>query len=355
MVPDIKNLTILSTKTLRQAMQQLDETAKKILFVTDQEDRMVGTITDGDIRRWILYEGNISDPVELACNRNPFTIPDVLDIEEVKNLMIEKQIHCVPIVTKDKRILDVLFWERVFRDTPELKRKQKLDIPVVIMAGGKGTRLDPFTKILPKPLIPIGDKSILEVIIGSFLEYDVRKFYLSVNHKAKIIKSYFEELKPPYSLEYIHENKPLGTAGSLKYLEGKFKDSFIVTNCDIIIHTDYNDLYSYHITNNNDITIVASMKNYNIPYGICEIQNGGRLTKLREKPEYNFLVNTGMYVVKPDVLGHIPADTFFHFTDLISTIQAKNGRVAVFPINESGWLDTGEWAEYKKTIEQFTI
>ena len=355
MVPDIKKLTIPPDNSLRQAMRQLEETEKKILFVIDEWERLAGTITDGDIRRWILSDGNIGDTVESACNKTPLTISDVFDMDEVKKLMIERKINCIPVVTKDQYIIDVLFWDRVFRDTPEVKQKSKLDIPVVIMAGGKGTRLDPFTKILPKPLIPIGDKSVLEVIIESFLDYEVDQFYLSVNHKAKIIKSYFEELNPPYSLEYIDEKKPLGTAGSLKYLEGKFSGSFIVTNCDIIIKTDYDELYSYHISSDNDITVVASVKNYNIPYGICEIKNGGALTKLKEKPEYNFLVNTGMYVVKPEVLRHIPEDTFFHFTDLINAVQEKNGKVAVFPINESGWLDTGEWAEYKKAIEQFSM
>ena len=355
MVPDIKKLTIPPDNSLRQAMRQLEETEKKILFVINEGERLVGTITDGDIRRWILSDGNIGDTVESACNKTPLTISDGLDIDEVKKLMIEKKINCIPVVTKDQHIIDVLFWDRVFRDTPEVKQKSKLDIPVVIMAGGKGTRLDPFTNILPKPLIPIGDKSVLEVIIDSFLDYEIEQFYLSVNHKAKIIKSYFEELNPPYSLQYIDEEKPLGTAGSLKYLEGKFSGSFIVTNCDIIIKTDYDELYSYHISKDNDITVVASVKNYNIPYGICEIKNGGALTNLKEKPEYNFLVNTGMYVVKPEVLRYIPEDTFFHFTDLINAVQKNIGKVAVFPINENGWLDTGEWAEYKKTIEQFSM
>ena len=355
MIPDIKQLTIPPTITLREAMRVLEKTEQKILFVVGESDIMVGTITDGDIRRWILSDGSIGDTVDNACNTKPFTVSEEFDFNSIKELMINNKINCVPVVTPSGQIVDVLFWDRVFRDSPEKKHKPKLDVPVVIMAGGKGTRLDPFTKILPKPLIPIGDKSILEIIIDSFLAYDISSFFLSVNHKAKIIKSYFEELNPNYSLQYIDEEKPLGTAGSLKYLEEKISGSFIVTNCDIIIRTDYADLLEFHYANNNDITIVASMKHYNIPYGICEIKNGGTLTKLREKPEYNFLVNTGMYIVKAEVLKFIPNDTFFHFTDLIDVVKDKTGKVAVYPINEDGWLDTGEWAEYKKTIDKFSI
>jgi dTDP-glucose pyrophosphorylase len=355
MIPDIRKLSISPARTLHQAMQQLEEIGKKILFVTDDKGLLIGTLTDGDIRRWILSDGKINDTVLDACNKEPIVIYDIIDLDKVKEMMLNEHINCIPVVTRGKEIVDVLFWEWVFRDSPETMKKPKLDIPVVIMAGGKGTRLDPFTRILPKPLIPIGDKTILEIIIESFLDYDVKKFYLSVNHKAKIIKSYFEELTPQYSLEFIEETKPLGTAGSLVYLKGKFAGSFIVTNCDIIIRTDYYDLYTHHTKNENDITIVASLKNFNIPYGVCEIKNGGTLTNLHEKPEYNFLINTGMYVIRPQVLDYLPENTFFNFTDLINTTRENGGKVAVFPIHEKGWLDTGEWAEYKETIQKFSL
>jgi dTDP-glucose pyrophosphorylase len=355
MAQDIKQLTILPTTTLRDAMRQLETTEKKILFVVDESDRIIGTITDGDMRRWILSDGDIGDTIENVCNKHPYTVNEGYKIGFVKELMIAQKINCVPVVTDDRIIIDILFWDKVFSDSLEAKRKSKMNIPVVIMAGGKGTRLDPFTKILPKPLIPIGEKSVLEIIIDRFLEYDINRFYLSVNHKAKIIKSYFEELNPAYTLDYINETKPLGTAGSLKYLEGKLSGSMIVTNCDIIIQADYSDILEFHTMKNNDITIVASVKHYNIPYGICEIENGGSLTKLLEKPEYNFLVNTGMYVLNTDMLRYIPENISFHFTDLIETVMKNNGKIAVYPISETGWLDIGEWAEYKKTIEQFTL
>ena len=235
------------------------------------------------------------------------------------------------------------------------KPLRTIDLPVVIMAGGKGTRLDPFTKILPKPLMPIGDKTVVEMIIESFVEYGIKLFYLSVNYKSKIIKSYFEELNPPYRVEYIYEDKPLGTAGSLKTLYGKLNGSLLVTNCDIIVKTDYADLVDFHFENKNDITLVASLKNYNIPYGVCEIENGGLLTRIMEKPEFNFLVNTGMYVLQAETLELIPDNELFHITHLIETVKEKGGRIGVFPISENAWIDTGQWAEYKKALQQLNL
>ena len=221
------------------------------------------------------------------------------------------------------------------------------------MAGGKGTRLDPFTRILPKPLIPLGEKTVIEIIIDSFVECGVGKFYISVNYKSKIIKSYFEELNPPYAIEYIHEDKPLGTAGSLRYLRGNLETSLIVTNCDVIIKADYRDIVEHHLANRNDITLVASLKNYNIPYGVCDIENGGVLIRIQEKPEYNFLVNTGIYLLRPETLELIPENEFFDITHLIEKAKGAGGKIGVYPISDKSWIDTGEWAEYKNAIGHF--
>jgi dTDP-glucose pyrophosphorylase len=346
------NLMIRLGTSLKEAMKKLEETEQRILFVVDEHNRLAGTLTDGDIRRWILAEGGLDGQVELAFNIRPYTVDILYDIEHVKKVMLENKFSCIPVVNEEKKLVDVLFWDKVFGNVLDRKPNRTIQLPVVIMAGGKGSRLDPFTKILPKPLIPIGEKTILEVIIDSFVKCGVNSFYLSVNYKSKIIKSYFEELNPAYVIKYIHEDKPLGTAGSLRYLHGKEKKSIIVTNCDIIIKADYYEIIKYHEDNNNDITLVASLKYYNIPYGVCEIENGGVLTQIKEKPEFNFLVNTGMYILKPETIGMIPESEFFHITDLIEKVKISGGKVGVFPISEKSWIDTGEWAEYKKAMTQ---
>lgn len=341
--------------TVLDAMRQLEETAHKILFVVDGERHLIGSLTDGDIRRWILEGGDLQSVIEQVCNKAPVEVQEPYELAHIKALMVERNIGCVPVVNIGCQIVDLLFWDDVFKDDGRIEPVKTLDIPVVIMAGGKGTRLDPFTQVLPKPLIPLGDKTVVEHIIDSFLKFGVSRFYLSINEKAKIIKSYFEELDPPYAISYIEEDQPLGTAGSLRYLQDAVSGSFVVTNCDIIIDADYGELVDFHHSADDEITIVGSLKNYHIPYGICEIVNGGSLSRITEKPEYNFLVNTGMYVLKAGTLGLIPEGEVFHMTDLIERVRERGGRVAVFPVSDKAWIDTGEWAEYRKALKQLRV
>ncbi len=223
------------------------------------------------------------------------------------------------------------------------------------MAGGAGTRLEPFTKILPKPLIPIGDKSVLEVVIDKFREYGINNYHISVFHKANLIKAYFEDIDIPYKINYLEETKPLGTAGILNELIDKIDGSMFLTNCDTIINCNYKDLLEFHNKNKYDITLVGSMINYKIPYGICEIENKGRLVSLKEKPEKSYLVSTGMYVLRDTALKLVPKEKFFNMTDLITKVRNHNGTVGVYPISEKSWLDTGEWKQYKKTLNQLII
>jgi dTDP-glucose pyrophosphorylase len=350
---NISQFFINKDKSIYEALKQLDESAEKILFVVDNNEKLIGSLTDGDIRRWILAEGKLEESVKKACNKSPFIVNKDFDIHKIKKIMVKEKLDCIPVVDNHQRIFELLFWEDVFGNIKVKKEKGKLEIPVVIMAGGKGTRLDPFTKILPKPLIPIGDKTILEIIINNFIEYQVMHFSIIVNHKSRIIKSYFEELSPNCILDFVYEKIPLGTAGGLQLLQNKINGDFILTNCDIIINVDYSKLIKFHADNKNDITIVASLKNFSIPYGICEIENGGELSEIKEKPEYKFLVNTGFYIIKSKVIDLIPKNKFYHITDLIINVKKCNGKIGVYPISEDSWIDTGEWREYKKTLERF--
>lgn len=347
---------IVSHKSaLKDAINQLDAGGEKILFVTNDDNELFGALTDGDLRRFILSDGDFKTTVEHVCNKKPITILESYDLEKIKRLIIEKKLSAVPVVNEKNVLVDILFWEEIFDSTEDKKPTSSLSNSVVIMAGGKGTRLDPFTKILPKPLIPIGDKAIIEIIIDKFVDYGVNNFYLTLNHKSKIIKSYFEELSPSFNVEFVLEDIPCGTAGSINLLKGKFDRPVIITNCDIIIDCDYHDFVSYHTKNKFDLTLAASLKNYKIPYGICELGNGGTLEKIVEKPEYDYLVNTGMYVLNPDVIKLIPENIHFDMTDFMETIRANGGKVGVYPISENSWIDTGEWAEYKKAVQKISF
>jgi len=354
MIKQFTRILINKNSTVKEALKLLDKTAKKILFVVDETNKLIGSLTDGDIRRWILKDGTLNEQVKNVCFKGTYFVETDYNIENVKEEILKRKIVYVPVLDKNKEIVEFLIWDKLFDGKLLRKTKEKIDAEVVIMAGGKGTRLDPFTKILPKPLIPIGEKTILEIIIEKFIEYDLTEFYISVNYKAKIIKSYFEEIQPEYKINFLYEEKPLGTVGSLKQLEGALNKEIILTNCDIIIEADYPDLLKHHKEQKNDITIVASLKHYNIPYGICEIENGGQLLNIKEKPEYDFLVNTGMYIINPDVLEFIPKDEFFHITHLIEKIKSTH-RIGIYPISENSWADTGEWIEYKKAVEKLKL
>jgi dTDP-glucose pyrophosphorylase len=351
MSDNVKPFLVAQTHTIRQAMEQLENTEEKIVFVVDTESRLIGSLTDGDIRRWILSDGDLKAQVYRVCNRKPYVVEEGFGAEQVRAEMLTRNLTCVPVVNPSREIVLLLFWKELFQGAAAVKPKGRLNLPVVIMAGGQGTRLAPFTNVLPKPLIPVGDRTVIEIIIDQFLPYGLDRFHLSVNYKSKILKSFFEELAPSYSVAYLEEKEPRGTAGSLRMLYSPAPEHLIVTNCDIVIRADFAELVSFHTDNNYDLTLVASLKDYHIPYGVCELENGGSLARITEKPQYSFLVNTGMYVVRRDRLGLIPEQTRCDMTDFIERIKKAGGRIGVFPIGENAWVDIGEWTEYRKAID----
>lgn len=344
---DLNKFKVKSDSNIRDAVKIMDIGGIGFVVITNEFGKILGIMTDGDFRRGVLNGISLDENIMKICNTNfKSLVSGNVNPVLIGETLTQTKGRPVPVLN-DGFLEDIITEDNLY----EKRLKKPLKFPVVIMAGGKGTRLDPFTKILPKPLIPIGNKPILEIIIDNFREYRVDKFYLSVNYKSKIIKSYFEELNPSYQIEYIIENEPLGTAGSLKFIEGLFEGSFFVSNCDIIINADYYDIGKFHVENDNDITIVVSVKNIHIPYGVCEIEKGGNLLKVNEKPELSFLVNTGMYVLKTSVLKFIPDNKFFNITDLFDEIKHAGGKIGVFPISENSWIDIGQWPEYTKALE----
>ena len=347
----MKNILISPNIKIVQAMRKLGQTGEKCLIIADSNKRLLGTITDGDIRRAILKGLSTDQSIKSIYSRKPIILEkNKYSIEGARNLLrMHKQV-LLPIVDKKNIVIDYLNWERAFG--ARKKDKSLITTQVVIMAGGKGDRLEPFTKVLPKPLIPINEKPVIEHIIEKFTLFGAKNFYLTVNYKSRILKSFFLELKPNYSVKFFDEIKPLGTVGGLKSHQKKFKNSFFVTNCDIIVDADYKDILNFHKINDYDITLVASATKYFIPYGICELDNTGHLMGIKEKPSYNFLANTGLYILNPRVLKLIPKNKFFQMTELIKKAKKKKLRIGVYPINSQKWVDVGHWTEYKKTLEK---
>ncbi len=349
----MKDITIRPKATIKEAMESLDKTAEKALLVVDDGHALLGTLTDGDLRRHILKEQDLIGIIENVYNKNPiFVFQEDFDSEKVKKILTQNKINLIPILDQNRIVVDHITWEKVFGNNTK-SEDQKLDVPVVIMAGGKGTRLEPFTRVLPKPLIPVCDKPIIDHILEKFRAYEISEFYLTIHHMSKIIRAYFEEKQPDYSIGFVEENEPRGTAGSLKPLKDRLIKPFFVSNSDVIIEADYADLYLFHKKNGYDITLVASAKQFNIPYGICKLNGSGSLERIQEKPEYNFLVNTGLYVLNPDVIDLIPAEGVYHITQLISDVKKQGMKVGVYPVSEDAWIDVGQWVEYQKAVERF--
>ncbi len=348
----MKDITVPSNITIRQAMKQLSLTGEKCLVITNEENKLLGTLSDGDVRNAILKGVGFGDSIESIFQQNPTVLVEgKYSLPEVKKLFASHKFDLIPVVNEKGTLADILFWESVLING-DIRRKEELDVPVVIMAGGKGTRLEPFTKILPKPLVPIHEKPIIEHIIERFTDIGCQNFFLSLNYKGKILKAYFQELNPDYKIHFVEEQSPSGTAGSLSLLKGNFEQPFFVTNCDIIIKTDYNKLYEFHKKGGYSITLVASAKEFIIPYGTCKLNSEGHLLHITEKPKYDFLVNTGLYILNPDILELIPENKFYHITNLITDANNMDKKVGVFPINDDDWIDTGQWEEYQKAIEK---
>lgn len=345
---------ICTTKcSVAQAMAKIDRNVKGILFVVEDENKLIGTVTDGDIRRWLIKTADMNAAVEKLMNKTPKVLFQA-NREHAYAFMKEKIINAVPIVDAKQQILDIIFATEK-KQIQKAEKKSLRGTPVIVMAGGKGTRLYPYTKILPKPLIPIGDVPILEHILNRFAQYDIDAFYLTVNYKKGMIKSYFAETDAPYKLHYVEEDKPLGTAGSIKLIHQTFVEPVVVTNCDILIDADYADIVSYHKQSGNVLTIVSALKNVEIPYGVIHAKEQGVITSMEEKPKLSYFVNSGMYIVNPEMLREIPDDTFFHMTDLVNKLMDKGLQVGMYPVSEDSFLDMGEFEEMRRMEEKLGL
>lgn len=349
MLEKIKNHAVRPNTTLLDAMKQMDSKQIKVLLVFSDE-RFDGLLTIGDIQRAIIKGVSLMASISEILDRNKIYGYVNDSAETIKKQMSLLRAECMPILDEYGNLVDILFWHEVFGEIAK-PDKEKINLPVVIMAGGKGTRLKPLTNVIPKPLIPIGDKTILEEILDQFEKIGCDTFYMSVNYKFDIMEFYLNRLDHKYNISYFKEDKPLGTIGSVSLLKGKITTSFFVSNCDIIIDQDYRDVYDYHKNNQNDITIVTALKSVKIPYGVIETGNNGVMIGLSEKPENTYMINTGVYILQPELIDEIPKDEFFHITDLIEKVKKRGGKVGCFPVSEKSWTDMGDWNEYLKLVK----
>jgi len=346
-----KKILIPEDLSLEAALKKMTEAGRKCLIVAN-EGKFIGTLSDGDVRKALLANKSIDSPIKGIFNENAFSVIEgEFKSEDLRDVFLEQKYDLIPVLDSNNIVIDLVVWGDLFQPKPTSDAR---DMPVVIMAGGEGSRLKPFTNILPKPLIPLNDKTVIEKILDSFTDSGFYNFFLSINYKGKILAAFFEELEPDYSINFVEEQTPLGTVGSLHMLKKELTSTFLLTNCDVILDLDHEDLIDFHNKNNCEITLVASAKKLTVPYGACEIDQEGFLHKIIEKPSLDYLINAGLYVIEPSALGEIPDGEFFHITDLIAKVKSKGKRVGVFPIENDAWIDIGQWEEYRSALKRLS-
>lgn len=337
---DIRQLIGRDTLTLSEAMQRIDSNARGILFLVDGEDCLQGCITDGDIRRFLLAGGKMTEAAADAANRRPKCAKSTA---EAKDLYHKEKYIAIPIVDDSNRIVSIFNGQN-----GEVRKRDPLDVPVVINAGGRGTRLDPFTRVLPKPLIPVGDLPIIEHIMKEYQSYSCNEFHIIVNYKRDLMKAYFADSDSRYDISWYDEEEPLGTGGGLSLLRGKLAGTFFFTNCDALLTANYGSMLKFHKENSNAITMVCAYKNVSIPYGVVEMGMNGVIEDMREKPVMSFLTNTGIYIVEPEVIDDIEDGVPIGFPDIVAREKRNGRKVAVFPVSENDWMDMGQLPELEK-------
>lgn len=344
----IEDFLIEEEAMIIKAVEQLEEKRCRVVYVV-RDGKLVGSVSDGDVRRYTLEDGKKELTVKYIANYNPKCLLRY-DKNKITDMFETSEMYSIPIVNYNGEIVEI-----VFRNGRRVRRDYDLNCPVVMMAGGRGTRLFPYTKILPKALIPIGEIPISERIIDNFVDYGCKQFYLIVNHKKKMIQSYFEAIERSYEMEYIEEDRYLGTGGGLWLLNGKIQKDFFLVNCDIIIDADYSEIYNCHYKNNDYITIVAAKYKSVVPYGVISFAEDGSYMGLKEKPESDYIINTGMYVVNRELINIMPQNQEMSFPDLIEKCRAAGKKIGVYIIEESAYMDMGQLEEMEQMKKKLRV
>ncbi len=351
----LKKFQILHSLTVKDAVACMEDSGYGFCVCVDDSEIVIGIITDGDFRRAVLNDVNLDGKIDEIINRDFIQIGEGYGKEEVHTLFSTTFANVIPVISSQGFLKEIILKDDFFNVNSINKIKERMPYPAVIMAGGEGTRLAPFTNILPKPLLPLGDEPVIKVIMEKFNACGVDEFYVTVNSKKQMIKGYFHDHELPFTINFVDEDEPLGTAGSLGLIKKDMKTNFFVVNCDVVLDIDYNELVKFHDEGEHDLTLVASLRKYVIPYGVCNTDNKGSLVSMQEKPEQNLLVNTGLYFLNSSVLNLISGKEFLHMTDIINILKEKGFSVGVYPVTEKSWLDVGQWEEYSATLKQLGL
>lgn len=340
-----KEILILPETSIREAIRVLDKNAKQIVLVVDSVNYLLGTITDGDIRRSILKGMSLDDPIQKIMNTDPTVAMMDECRESILAAMQRTRLHHIPLVDENHRVVGL-------ETLDELIQSRIRGNWVVLMAGGLGSRLSPLTDDCPKPMLKVGNKPLLETILENFIEYGFHRFYISVNYMADVVKSYFGDgSRWGVDIYYLHEDQRLGTAGALGLLPEKSTEALLVMNGDLLTKVNFKQLLDFHVGHHAQATMCVREYDFQVPYGVVKI-DAHRITSIDEKPIQRFFVNAGIYVLEPKALDLIPTNTYFDMPTLFEKLIELKKETAVFPIREY-WLDIGHLADYNRANGEY--
>lgn len=339
---------ITENQTVAQAITVMNKLGERCLVVCDKK-KLLGCLSTGDVRKNILKNKNFNKiKVKKIYNKKPiFLYDENFSYEKAKEIFLQKKNDILPIVNSKKHVVDIIFSHDILK-SKDKKIIFRKDVTAIIMAGGFGTRLEPVSHILPKPLIPINNKPIIEHVLKNFLFEGINKFVVTVHYKAKLLEAFFQEFKNEkknISLKLFKEKNPLGTIGALRKISSINKDFFLI-NCDTLVKYPFYRILKAHKHNKNVLTIVTVKKKFQVPYGICEVNNFDKLLKITEKPVNYHNINIGFYVMSPIIKKFIPLNKKLDIDVLIRKLIDKKMNIGVYRINEKNWSDVGEWANY---------
>ncbi|MFC1671526.1 nucleotidyltransferase family protein [Planctomycetota bacterium] len=337
---DVKQLFVGPSATIREVMERIDTSAQQIVLVVDEEECLLGTVTDGDIRRALLKSSPLDEPVGGIMNRDPATATLADSREDILELMHSKRLHQIPILDERSRVVDIEILDHVANPTTR-------ENWVVLMVGGLGTRLRPITDECPKSLVRIGERPVLEIIMENFISCGFRKFYLSVGYKAAMLQDYFGNGRRwSVEIHYLEEKKRMGTAGALSLLPETPTSPFVVMNGDLLTNVNFGQLLDFHRQHHAKATMCVKEYDFQVPFGVVNLQEHN-ITSVDEKPIHRFFVNAGIYVLEPLVLDLIPNDSYFDMPGLFDRILEEKCQTVAFPIREY-WLDIGRVGDLEK-------
>jgi len=342
---NLEDILIKPDSTIIEALRAIDKGAMKIAFVVDEDKKLLGSISDGDIRRALLKGKNLQSNIKDIYNKTPFFVYENFSRNNLIKTCMEKKIYIIPIVDKNKKIIKVITFD-------ELVKNKKYSNKVVLMLGGLGTRLRPLTENTPKPMLKVGGKPILETIIKQFKKHGFENFVFCVNYKAEVIRDYFKDGSDfGINIEYVYEKKRMGTAGALSLLKEKPKEPFFVMNGDLLTTVNFAYMLEYHLKNRAVATMGVREYEYQVPFGVVKTI-GNEIFSIEEKPKQKFFVSAGIYVLNPETIDYIPKNEYYDMPSLFEKLIKEKKNAITFPIKEY-WCDIGRIEEFEKANEDY--